>query len=94
MTGKQYAKKKENTYYLVSKKKTDNKEIRAILLVNKMVTRRSVCFVCTSRKSTFLKPTKPIKSKKIVFENCKNKCELIGQAVKNILIMYVQKIQS
>ena len=42
MTGKQYAKKKENTYYLVSKKKTDNKEIRAILLVNKMVTRRSV----------------------------------------------------
>ena len=48
MTGKQYAKKKENTYYLVSKKKADNKEIRAILLVNKMVTRRSVCFVCTS----------------------------------------------
>ena len=60
MTGKEYVKKKENIYCLVCKKKTDNKKIRRVALVNKITTQ---CTVCTSRKSTFLKPIKPITNK-------------------------------
>ena len=60
MTGKQYVKKKENTYCLVYKKKTDKKKIRRVTLLNKIATQRSLCTVCTSRKSTFLKPIKSI----------------------------------
>ena len=60
MTCKEYVKKKENTYCLVCKKKTDNKKIRRVALVNKIATQ---CTVCTSRKSTFLKPIKPITNK-------------------------------
>ena len=58
-------KKKENIYCLVCKKKTktENKKIRAVALVNKIVTQRLLCTVCTSRKSTFLKAIKPITSK-------------------------------
>ena len=33
MTGKQYVKKKENTYCLVCEKKADNKKIRGVTLV-------------------------------------------------------------
>ena len=47
MAGKQYVKKKkrkENTYSLVCKKKTDNKKIRAVALVNKIATQRSYLF--------------------------------------------------
>ena len=40
MTGKQYVKKKENPHCLVSKKKTDNKKIRGVTLVNKIATQR------------------------------------------------------
>ena len=60
MTGKEYVKKKENTYCLVCKKKTDNKKIGRVVLVNKIATQ---CTVCTSTKSTFLKPVKPITNK-------------------------------
>ena len=60
MTGKEYVKKKENTYCLVCKKKTDNKKIGRVALVNKIATQ---CTVCTSTKSTFLKPVKPITNK-------------------------------
>ena len=57
MAVKQYVKKrKENTYCLVCKKKTDNAKIRAVALVNKIAAERSLCTVFTSRKSTFLKP--------------------------------------
>ena len=63
MTGKQYAKKKENNYCLVCKQKTDYKEIRGVTLVNKIPTQRSLCIVCTSRNSNFLKPIKPITNK-------------------------------
>ena len=57
MTGKQYVKKEEkSTHCIVCRKKTDNKKIRAVALVNKVATQRSLCTVCTSRKSTFLKP--------------------------------------
>ena len=62
IAGKQYV-KKENTYCLVCKKKTDNKKIRAVALVNKIATQRSLCTVCTSIKSTLLKPIKPITNK-------------------------------
>ena len=60
MTGKQYVKKEDNTYCLVCKKKTDNKKIKGVTLANKIATQISLCTVCTSRRSTFLKPIKSI----------------------------------
>ena len=64
MTSKQYLKKKkENTYCLVCKNKTDNKKIGGVILVNKIATQRSLCYFCSSRKSSFLKPIKPITNK-------------------------------
>ena len=55
MTSKQYLKKKkENTYCLVCKNKTDNKKIGGVILVNKIATQRSLCYFCSSRKSSFL----------------------------------------
>ena len=56
MNGKQYVKRKEKTYCLVCRKKTDNKKIGTLALVNKIAIQRSLCTVCTSVKSTFLKP--------------------------------------
>ena len=53
---------KENTYCLVCKKKTDSKNILAAL--KKIGQQKSVCVDCNSKKSTFLKPIKPIKNKK------------------------------
>ena len=58
ITGKQYLKKKKNTYSLVCRKRADNKKIRGVALVNKIAIQRSLCTVCTSRKSTFLKRMK------------------------------------
>ena len=40
-------KKKENIYCLVCRKKPDNKKIRAVALVNKTATQRSLFTVCT-----------------------------------------------
>ena len=51
-------KMKENTYCLICKKKADNKKNSGVALVNKIATQRSLCTVCTSRKSTFLKGIK------------------------------------
>ena len=51
-------KKKENIYCLVCRKKPDNKKTRAVALVNKTATQRSLFTVCTSRNSPFLKPLK------------------------------------
>ena len=45
MTGKQYTKKKQSIYCLVCEKKTDNKKIRAVALVNKIATQCYVLFV-------------------------------------------------
>ena len=60
-----YAKKKKKHLLLSLKKKTtDNDKIRGVALINKIATQRSLCTVRTSRKSTFLKPIKPIKSRK------------------------------
>ena len=59
--------KKEKKHLLLSlkkNKKTDNNKIRGVALINKIATQRSLCTVRTSRKSTFLKPIKPIKSRK------------------------------
>ena len=58
ITGKQYAKKKKNTYSLVCRKRTNNKKIRGVALVNKIAIQKSLCTVCTSRKSTILKRIK------------------------------------
>ena len=57
-------KKKKNTYCLVCEKKTNNKNIKGVRLENKIGQQKSTCVDCGSRKSTFLKPIKPIKNKK------------------------------
>ena len=54
-----------------------NENTEGIVLKNRIGPQRSTCVVCDSRKLIFLKPIKPIKSKKIVFANCQNKCKLI-----------------
>ena len=54
MSDKQYV-KKENSYCLVYKKKTGNKKVRGIALLNKIASQRLLCTDCTSRKSNFLK---------------------------------------
>ena len=59
-----YVKKKKNTYCLVFEKKTNNKNIKGVRLENKIGQQKSTCVDCGSRKSTFLKPIKPIKNKK------------------------------
>ena len=64
MTGKQYTKKEKNTHCLVCRKKTDNKKIRGVTLVNKIATQRSLYTDFTSKKSIYLKPIKPITNKK------------------------------
>ena len=46
------------------KKKTDNKKIRGVALVNKIGQQKSTRFDCDSRKSTFSKPIKPNKKEK------------------------------
>ena len=51
-----YVKKKKNTYCLVYEKKTNNKNIKGVALENKIGQQGS-------KKSTFLKPVKPIKNK-------------------------------
>ena len=56
-------KKGRNSYCLVCKMITDNKKIKALALVNKIATQRSLYAVCTSRKSTFWKQIKPITNK-------------------------------
>ena len=86
MTGKQYVKKTENRYCLVCKKKTYDQEIKGVALVNKIATQRSLCTVCTSRKSTIWKGRK---KKNWVFQLIKPG-KLIVHDVKNILIIFVQ----
>ena len=54
--------KKKNC--LVCEKKTDNKNIKGVALENKIGQQKSICVDCDSKKSTFLKPIKPIKNKK------------------------------
>ena len=56
--------KKENSYSLACKKKTDNKNIKGVALENKIEQQISTCVDCGYRNLTFLKPIKPIKNKK------------------------------
>ena len=46
------------------RKKTGNKNIKGVALKNKTGQQKLMWIVCDSRKSTFLKPIKPIKSNK------------------------------
>ena len=55
--------KKEISYCLKCWKKTKNKSIEGVALENKIGQQKSTCVVCDFRKSTCLKPIKPIKSK-------------------------------
>ena len=59
----QYVQKKIN-YCLKCGRKTDNKNIKGVVLENKIGQQKSTNVVCDPRKSTFLKPIKTIKSKK------------------------------
>ena len=54
MTGEKYV-EKENSYCLVCRKKTGNKKITGVALVNKIASQISLCTICDSRKPTFLK---------------------------------------
>ena len=49
--------KKENSYCLVCKKKTDNKNIKGVALENKIGQQKSICANFKSKK-TFLKRVK------------------------------------
>ena len=57
-------KKKRISYCLKCARKTKNENIEGVALENKMGQQRSTCVVCDSKKSTFLKPIKLIKSNK------------------------------
>ena len=66
-------------------KKTDNKNIKGVALESEIGQQKSTCVDCGSRKSTFLKPVKPIKNKnsfyrlqsmQIYCKNCKNTQEI------------------
>ena len=54
----QYVKKEKNTYCLVCKKNTDNKNIKGVVLENKTGQQKSMCVDCDSKKPTFLKLVK------------------------------------
>ena len=64
--------KKQNTYCLRCKRRTDNKSMTAKQVVNKSIAPKSVCADCGAKKSVFVKEYKPNKKKKIVFTNYKN----------------------
>ena len=53
-------------------KKTDNKNIKGVALESEIGQQKSTCFDCGSRKSTFLKPIKPIKNKKQLLQITKH----------------------
>ena len=48
----------------MKRKQKDNKIIKGVALENKIGQQKSTCVKCDSKKSTFLKPIKPIKNKK------------------------------
>ena len=86
--------KKEIIYCLKLGRKIKNENIKGVALETKIGQQKATCIVCDSSKPTFLKPiTNKTNEKwkiKIIFADCKNKCQFIIQAVKNILIIYIQ----
>ena len=50
----------KNQLLLKMWKKTKNKNIARVALEDKVRQKKSTCVVCDSRKSTFLKPIRPI----------------------------------
>ena len=56
--------KKQDTYYLRCKTRTDNKLIATKQVVNKLIAQKSGCVGCDSKKSVFEKEYKPDKKKK------------------------------
>ena len=50
----------KNQLLLKMWKKTKNKNIARVALEDKVRQKKSMCVVCDSRKSTFLKPIRPI----------------------------------
>ena len=47
-----YVKKKEKTYFLVCKNKTDNRKTKGVALEKKIGQQKSTCVDCDSKKST------------------------------------------
>ena len=56
--------KKQDTYYLRCKTRTDNKLIATKQVVNKLIAQKSGCVDCDSKKSVSEKEYKPDKKKK------------------------------
>ena len=56
--------KKQDTYYLRCKTRTDNKLSATKQVVNKLIAQKSGCVDCDSKKSVFEKEYKPDKKKK------------------------------
>ena len=56
--------KKQDTYCLRCKKRTDNKSITPKQIVYKLIAQKSICVDCSSKKSVFVKEWKPDKKKK------------------------------
>ena len=56
--------KKQDTYCLRCKKRTDNNSIIAKLVVNRLITQKSICPDCGAIKSVFGKEYKPNKKQK------------------------------
>ena len=55
--------KKQNTYCVRCKKRTDNKSITPKQLVNKLIAKKSICADCGSKKLVFVNEYKPNKRK-------------------------------
>ena len=64
--------KKQDTYCLRCKTRTDNKLITAKQVVNKLITQKSRCVDCDSKKSVFVKECKPDKKKKLFLQVTKH----------------------
>ena len=56
--------KKQDTYFLRCKTRTDYKSIIAKQVVNKLIAQKSICVDCGAKKSVFVKEYKPNKKKK------------------------------
>ena len=56
--------KKQGTYCLRCKKRTDNKSIKLKQMLNELAAQNSICVDCGSKKSIFVKEYKPGGKKK------------------------------
>ena len=60
--------KKQDTYCLACKERTDNKPITPKQVVIKFIAQASICVDCGSKKSAFVKDDKPNEKKKFFYK--------------------------